>query len=254
MLCYGSDPALPEFYQYLCGTGQFDLADINPKLWKELLNKNSIELPPGMNAIQSNEGLATIVDGIKHRIQQKALRDIPAVEPREVPNDFVLRLAILGRAFSGKKTVAKQIQDQYGGPQNVKIWNMDDIIIEAIEYVTPKKVDEVAAAEASKKAPARKGKQEEIVPVDIFEGRDTTEYKRIANSIKQMYFPEFEGEWVTKIDLSNLIVDDAVLIELFAERLRLEYQGKVVPKKDLKQGCVRELEILKQLEEIELQQ
>ncbi len=55
---------------------------------------------------------------------------------------------------------------------------MDEIIKEALDYITPKKIDE-AAIEASKKA--KKGKQEEVVNVDIFEGKTVSEYKRIAN-------------------------------------------------------------------------
>lgn len=50
----------------------------------------------------------------------------------------------------------------------MKIFNMDEIIKEALDYITPKKVDE-AALEAAKKQ--KKGKQEEVVNVDIFEGK-----------------------------------------------------------------------------------
>ncbi len=89
-----------------------------------------------------------------------------------------LKLAILGRCFSGKKTIASQIQEKLGGDKNIKLFNMDEIIKEALDYITPKKVDE-AALEAAKKA--KKGKQEEVVNVDIFEGKTVSEYKRIAN-------------------------------------------------------------------------
>ena len=54
--------------------------------------------------------------------------------------------------------------------------------------------------------------------------------------------------------MTNLITDDSILVELFAERLRLEYDGKTIKKTDLRQGCIRELEILKQLKDIEQQQ
>jgi hypothetical protein len=81
---------------------------------------------------------------------------------------------------------------------------MDDIIIEALEYVTPKKVDEAAAAEAAKKAAAKKGPATEAPkPTDIFEGKNTTEYKRLAGLVKSIYFPDFEGDLATKIDLLN---------------------------------------------------
>ena len=35
------------------------------------------------------------------------------------------------------------LQEKYD-PKNVTIFNMDDIILEALEYVTPKKADESA--------------------------------------------------------------------------------------------------------------
>ena len=104
---------------------------------------------------------------------------------------------------------------------------MDEIIIEALEYVTPKKVDEVAAAEAAKKAAAKKGAPTEAVkPADIFEGRYTTEYKRLAGLVKSQYFPDYEGELTTRVDLINQIVDDQLVVDLFTERLRFEYEGK----------------------------
>ena len=34
MIQYQNEQALPEFYQFLCGTGQFDLAAIKPDLWR----------------------------------------------------------------------------------------------------------------------------------------------------------------------------------------------------------------------------
>ena len=75
-----------------------------------------------------------------------------------MPSELPFKLAILGRAFSGKKTIAKELQERYGGEKCIKIFNMDEIIKEALDYITPKKVDE-ATLEAAKKA--KKGKVEE---------------------------------------------------------------------------------------------
>ena len=58
---------------------------------------------------------------------------------------------------------------------------MDEVIREALDYITPKKIDE-AALEAAKKA--KKGKQEDTSNVDIFEGKNPAEYKRLAQEIK----------------------------------------------------------------------
>lgn len=63
----------------------------------------------------------------------------------------------------------------------MKIFNMDEIIKEALDYITPKKVDE-AALEAAKKQ--KKGKQEEVVNVDIFEGKQVSSYKKLAHEMK----------------------------------------------------------------------
>lgn len=71
--------------------------------------------------------------------------------------------------------------EKYGGDKNIRIFNMDDVIKEALDYITPKKVDE-AALEAQKKA--KKGKVEEVVNQDIFEGKHPGTYKRIANEMK----------------------------------------------------------------------
>ena len=72
-----------------------------------------------------------------------------------IPSDLPIKLAILGRAFSGKKTIANMLVEKYGGKDNIRVFNMDEIIKEALDYITPKKIDE-AAIEATKKA--KKGK------------------------------------------------------------------------------------------------
>jgi Txe/YoeB family toxin of Txe-Axe toxin-antitoxin module len=62
---------------------------------------------------------------------------------------------------------------------------MDEIIIEALEYITPKKVDEALVNEANKKAAVKKTtKIEEVVSTDPFEGKDSVEYKNLANKMK----------------------------------------------------------------------
>lgn len=50
----------------------------------------------------------------------------------------------------------------------------------------------------------------------------------------------------------NLVVDDKLLTDLFTERLKLEYEGKL-KRQDVHQGCVREKEILHQLKDSEQQ-
>ena len=133
-----------------------------------------------------------------------------------------IKVAILGRAFAGKKTIGAQLVAKYGD-QNLKLFNMNDIIKEALDYITPKKVDEVAQAAAAK---GKKGKQEEVVPVDIFEGKHPGEYKKLAMEMKTKFFENYEGDNLPqKVDLPNLVFDDQLLVNLFIERLKLEYEG-----------------------------
>ena len=75
-----------------------------------------------------------------------------------------IKLSLLGRAFSGRKTVAKQMQDVLG--QDVAILHIDEIIKEAIEYISPKKVDESVVVDPKAKGKA-KGKADEAVVVDV---------------------------------------------------------------------------------------
>lgn len=155
-----------------------------------------------------------------------------------------IKLAVVGRAFSGKKTVAKQIQEMLGS--EVVVLHMDEIIKEAIEYISPKKQDESVIID-----PKAKGKKkEEPVVNDIFEGKNTAQYKSLAQQIKDLYF---SGETLPRlVDLADLILDDNLLNGLVIERLKLLTEGKVPKGVDaLKAGVAREREILKQLEEIE---
>lgn len=55
---------------------------------------------------------------------------------------------------------------------------MDEILREALQYVSPDKKEEVVDPKAK-----GKGKAAEPVHVDVFAGLDTTEYKDIANEL-----------------------------------------------------------------------
>ena len=138
--------------------------------------------------------------------------------PGRIPSELPIKLAILGRAFAGKKTIANQLLEKYGGLTNIKVFNMDEIIKEALDYITPKKIDE-AALEAQKKA--KKGKQVEEENIDIFEGKHVNEYKKIITEIKSKFFADYEGDLPQQVDLPNLVFNDQLLVNLFIERLKL---------------------------------
>ena len=168
----------------------------------------------------------------------------------QIPSQLPIKVAILGKAFSGKKTIAAQLVAKYG-EQNLKLFNMNEIIKEALDYITPKKVDEAALAAAAK---GKKGKQEEVVNVDIFEGKHVGEYKKLAMEMKGKFFENYEGDNLPqRIDLANLVFDDQLLVNLFIERLKLEYEGAkiAIPDEDLEAGIKREKEIVEQLESID---
>lgn len=61
--------------------------------------------------------------------------------------------------------------------------------------------------------------------MDIFEGKHNAEYKKIAAQIKTSFFPDYEGELTQKVDLTSVVFDDSLLVNLFVERLKLEYEG-----------------------------
>lgn len=91
------------------------------------------------------------------------------------------KLAILGRAFSGKKAVAKVIQDKLN-PSGIKVFSIDKMIHEAIEYVQPK--DEHTIVSTDAKSKPKKGVVEEK-HIDPFDGKDSENYKLIAEELRQ---------------------------------------------------------------------
>ena len=120
--------------------------------------------------------------------------------------------------------------------------HVDDIVREALDYINPKKAEEAAAAAAETKG--KKGKKEsEAVIVDIFEGRNTANYKTVAQQIKDAYFAEEE---LPKQNLADLVLDESLLNTLVIERLRfLAHSKPPTGTESIRAGVVREREILK---------
>jgi hypothetical protein len=84
--------------------------------------------------------------------------------------------------LSGKKTIANQITEKFG--RDLKVYSMDKIIQEAIDFASPKEKKEVEVD------PKAKGKKTaEVVVVNIFEGKDTSAYKKIGEELKSRFFP-----------------------------------------------------------------
>ena len=60
---------------------------------------------------------------------------------------------------------------------DVVLFNINDIVKEAVDYINPKKADEVVV---DPKAKGNKKSVVEAVIVDIFEGKNVTKYKSTA--------------------------------------------------------------------------
>ena len=128
---------------------------------------------------------------------------------------------------------------------------MDDLIKEVIDYINPKPVADPAAADKAKKAPPAKGKVEEAAPQDPYAGLDTKEYKEIGHQIKK--FIGEGGDLPT--DLTGLVTDDYLLVNLFIQKLKLTFQpdnrSEQAKLEEIKANILKEKEILEQLAELE---
>ena len=92
----------------------------------------------------------------------------------DFPTYHSIKMCIIGKAYSGKKTQAQMIIDKIGADK-VTLFNMNDIVREALLYVDPgQKVEEVVDPKAK-----GKGKPADT-PADIFAGKDSTQYREIA--------------------------------------------------------------------------
>ena len=60
--------------------------------------------------------------------EKKFVPDFPTYHP--------IKLCIVGKAFSGKKTQAQMIIDKFGADK-LTLFNMTDIVREALNYVDP---------------------------------------------------------------------------------------------------------------------
>ena len=100
---------------------------------------------------------------------------------------------------------------------------MDKIVREALAYVDPNQAKEEQVDPKAK----GKGKAAEA-PVDVFAGKDTTQYKEIANLIlKQVQLTTgIEDALPSKdTDILQLVSEDNLLVQLFIQKLKLTYSS-----------------------------
>jgi len=105
----------------------------------------------------------------------KVLGPLPTPDSQldtRLPNHLSFKLAILGRAQSGKKTLSEQISKKLGA--NIKIFCLDKILVEAVNYVAPKPEKEEVVVDPKAKGKGKAPAVNESENKDIFEGKDVT--------------------------------------------------------------------------------
>lgn len=93
----------------------------------------------------------------------------------EIPTWHTLKMCLIGKAYSGKKTVAQSVVDELG---NITVFDMSEVLREALGFVSVEKKEEAVDQKAK-----GKGKAAEAAPTELFVGQDTTFYKEIATKI-----------------------------------------------------------------------
>lgn len=184
------------------------------------------------------------VQGSQSKVPQSAghVTDFPSYHP--------IKLCVLGRAYSGKSTQAKALQKALG--DKVTLFDMGQVVKEALAYVDPNQAKE---EQADPKAKGGKGKAAEA-PVDVFAGKDTTQYKEIATLIlKQVQLTTGNEDALPgkDVDILQLVSDDGLLVQLFIQKLKLTYSNTGPSQEEQEQlmraNIDKEQELLEQLEE-----
>ena len=172
------------FYEYLSGSGSFNIDEIAADVWnlydRQYNTASNEDLPFIQSKLHNNEDLVFMIDQLYQQLHQET-GTIEKPEPNHQLLNPSIKMSLLGRAFSGRRTVAKQMQELLG--PDVSILHIDEIIKEAMDYIAPKEVEE-AQAKVDPKAKGKGKAKDEPVVTDIFEGKNTTAYKEIAQKIK----------------------------------------------------------------------
>ena len=107
---------------------------------------------------------------------------------------------------------------------------MNEIVREALIYVNPHGAvkEEVVDTKDKKGKAVAKGTPADQV-ADIFSGHDSTKYKEIANQILkyiQMTTGNKDSIPGKSVDIVSLINDDALLVNLFIQKLKFSFDEK----------------------------
>lgn len=112
------------------------------------------------------------------------------------------------------------------GANAITLFNMGEIIREALVYIDPNQNKEEAV---DPKAAKQKAKAPEATPTDKYAGQDTTKYKELAEHLlKQIQLTtgndkELPGK---DADFVSLVSDDTALVQLFIQKLKLTFKAE----------------------------
>lgn len=130
---------------------------------------------------------------------------------------------------------------------------MQDILREALNYAMPPKEEAV-----DPKAKGGKGKATEST-AELFVGKDTTQYKAIAEQLLSQIQITFGQETIPgkDTDLISLVSDDSLLVKLFIQKLKLTFDAASPDQKakqqKMKDNLMKHKELMQELEEAKSQ-
>jgi predicted GTPase len=117
-----NDPSMQNFYEYLSGSGAFNIPNLHQQLWQQYQAKygeaEDSNIPFISYKMQENTDLIKVIEQLYTR-QQEHHQVLPdeVTSPAE-PNVLLqsnIKIALVGRANSGRKTLAKLMQEFLGG-------------------------------------------------------------------------------------------------------------------------------------------
>lgn len=114
---FWSEPAMLNFYEYLSGSGQFNIPQLQPDLWhryqdqyeaaaQDQQQETSPQVPFIDIKLQENGELVHLLDSLYKQTLITSQTDLTKDQGCQLLMQPTIKLALVGRAFSGKKTVA----------------------------------------------------------------------------------------------------------------------------------------------------
>lgn len=194
----------------------FSSQDLNKSETKNIIHHTNSLNQGGTSSITIHKTQSQLAISKMEVIAEDEASERSKPSQPSLPLWHTLKLCLIGKAYSGKKSVAALIKDEFG--DHITIFNMDEIVREALNYVSDKK-EEVP----DPKAKGKKGN--EPAQVDPYAGLDTTNYKLIATDLLKHVYVQTGQEKVPGKDVNivSLIKNDQQLVNLFIEKLRLTF-------------------------------